>query len=199
MNTLTSFLDNFGIHNPPLRLSGSTFSIAPYPSEALNDPMRAALARVEDFSHPASEEAFSDAFHTISQNIDSFAWSGSILSATSHGRPIEKFSWCPRTGELLLVHPPNQHMTARGNQPFENVLRGIILHEARLITFRPFFPRWRWTKGPYTPFDKSAARTSHAAQLHAITYLFDETKGGWDFELNINNERLFDLTGRGGW
>lgn len=137
--------------------------------------------------------------HLVPANAARFQGVDDPLTARSWGRPVEKLSWCARTGELLFVHPPQQHRTARGTRPFDDYVRIIVLHELRLLCARPCWPTWA-RPHPDATFDARAAWVSTVLQLQARTVLLPpESRDGWCFELNINNRRLEHLTGRRGW
>jgi len=134
-----------------------------------------------------------------SSKLDGFEYdAGNILATRSWGRPIEKFSWNPVTGELLFVHPLQQHAFARGTADFDDYVRAIVLHGQRTVLFRPFWPTWmRHT--PYHVFDEEAAAVSLDAQWCAMTMVEVHDGTGWDFEMNTNNTALAEMTGRRNW
>jgi len=136
---------------------------------------------------------------TVSGNAERFQATETPLRATSVGRGIEKLSWCPRTGELLFVHPPLQHRTARGTHPFDDYVRLIVLTPLRLVCARPCWPSWL-RSGSAPRLDAAALRASTVLQLQARRVLLATPSDvSWAFELNIDNRRLEHLTGRRGW
>lgn len=114
-----------------------------------------------------------------------------------HGKLIEKFSWNPVTGELLLVPPPNQHAMVKGNAPFDDYVRGIILHGQKTVTFRPFWPTWQQQNS--REFNQDAWEVSFDAQEAAEEVLKRHGGSGWTFQYNITNKALQDMTGRYRW
>ena len=121
-----------------------------------------------------------------------------ILATRSWGNPIEKFSWNPVTGEILFVHPPQQHVSAHGWAEFDDYVRAIVLHDQRKVLFRPFWPTWM-RRTPYDRFDEEAAAVSFDAQWHAKEMVEAHGGAGWDIELNTNNAALTEMTGRRNW
>jgi len=115
------------------------------------------------------------------------------------GKLIEKFSWNPVTGEFLLVPPPRMHATVDGKAPFDDYVRGIILHDQRKITFRPFWPTWMQKDGAYSRFDKDAWEVSFDAQEAAEDVLRRHAEGSWTYQYNIDNKALQQQTGRYRW
>ena len=136
----------------------------------------------------------------VQSNAARFEATQTPLEARSFGRPLEKLSWCARSGEILFVHPPQQHMTARGSRPFDDYVRLIVLRERKLVCARPCWPGWVRVAGAHRP-DAAALRISTVLQLQAWRVLVrpQAPSARWCFELNIHNARLRDLTGRGGW
>lgn len=136
----------------------------------------------------------------VASNASRFQHIEAPILARSFGRPIEKLSWCPRRGELLFVHPPQQHSTARGSCPFDDYVRLIVLHELDLVCARPCIPTWASSQGGHH-VDAVALRRSTVLQLQAWRVVIQPHNQDkrWHFELNIHNARLRALTGRGGW
>lgn len=121
-----------------------------------------------------------------------------ILSATTiGGKPLEKFSWNPKTGEFLLVWPGQNHASASGSAPFDDYVRGIIL-PGRKVTFRPFWPTWL-RRGPYDTFDEEASMVSWDAQYAAREMIEAHSKGGQSYRVNVTNKQLEEMTGRTRW
>jgi len=121
-----------------------------------------------------------------------------ILDTKDSSGYIEKFSWNPVTGELLLIHPPQQHASIQGDAPFDDYVRAIILRNQKKVLFRPFWPTWM-RKSLYDSFDQEAAAVSFDAQWQAKEMV--EAHGGqnWEIEMNTNNKALAEMTGRRNW
>jgi len=132
-------------------------------------------------------------------NIRMFEYDPEDILATRSGKdPVEKFSWNPVTGEILFVHPPQQHATAKGDADFDDYVRAIVLHRQRKVLFRPFWPTWM-RRTPYDRFDEEAAAVSFDAQWHAKEMVESHGGAGWDIEMNTNNRALAEMTGRRTW
>jgi len=144
--------------------------------------------------------ALATAVVPVRTNAARFEDTQTPLVARSFGRPLEKLSWCPQSGEILFVHPPQQHMTARGSRPFDDYVRLIVLREWNLVCARPCWPSWVRVDGNHRP-DAAALRISTVLQLQAWRVLVcpQAPPERWHFELNVNNARLQALTGRTGW
>lgn len=109
---------------------------------------------------------------------------------------LEKFSWNPVTGEWLFIPPGQQHAVIRGNAPFDDYVRGIVLHQQKRVTLRPFWPTWI-RRGPYSEFgDEESQEVSFNGQFQCQEMLERNGARGWDVQLNINNRMLEDMTGR---
>jgi len=122
-----------------------------------------------------------------------------ILSSTTlDGKHMEKFSWNPKTGEFLFIWPSQNHATAKGNAPFDDYVRGIVLWKQKTVTFRPFWPTWM-RRTAYDEFDEDAAIVSFDAQYNAQDMLKKHSAPGWNFRVNITNRQLEEVTGRGRW
>lgn len=202
-----SFLQTWAVSQPPLVLDQrGGISLAPMQNRILQDRIQADLDRVLGVLVPPPVAAtpareLTDQVQTHPPNAERFTFDlNSLLSTTDlSGRPIEKFSWNPVSGEILFIHAPMQHKTESGSAPFEDHVRAIILHSHRRVLFRPFWPLWMQAEGPYSVFDAAAGMISFRAQCQAMSMLRRRGGTGWDYELNTNNPRLEELTGRRGW
>jgi len=120
-----------------------------------------------------------------------------ILNARyKNGSLIEKFSWCPVTGEFLLIPPGKLHATVKGGKPFDDYVRGIILRKKKMVTFRPYWPTYRQTLGAYSQFDADDWDVSMDAQEKAEAMIRKHGGNeGWTFINNVGNKSLGDLSG----
>jgi len=170
-------------------------SIPPY--GAAGDAVRADLSKVDRIAR--SSPRFTTRAVPNPTNVRQFEYDpNDILATRSWGKPIEKFSWNPVTGEILFVHPPQQHATATGNAPFDDYVWGIILHDRRKVLFRPFWPTWMRST-PYDTFGEEEAAVSFDAQWHAKELIESHGGKGWDIEMNTSNRALAEMTGRYNW
>jgi len=135
-------------------------------------------------------------------NARFWRWDADILSAeTLNGTKLHKFSWNPVTGEFLLIATGN-HADAKGQSAFDDYVRGIVLPERKLVTFRPFYPKWMQNRSVVQRFhDEGDAteETSYDAQYAAEQALKLEGSKGWSFQYNINNRMLEEMTGTHRW
>lgn len=202
-----SFLQTWAVAQPPLVLDQSGgISLAPMPSASLQERIQADLDRISGVLVPPPVAAgdapeLTEQVQAHPSNAERFSFAlNSLLSTTDRGgRPIEKLSWNPISGEILFIHPPMQHKTETGSAPLEDYVRVIILHDHRRVLFRPFWPQWVQTEGAYSVFDAAAGMLSFRAQCQAMGMLRRHGGRAWDYELNTNNPRLEALTGRRGW
>ena len=169
---------------------------------AATELMRQDFAKVTDFRRPkvARARRFTNQVKLNPSNADRFNVDLDDILATTNlaGKPIEKFSWNPVTGEILFIHAPMQHATAKGASPFDDYVRGIILHKQNKVLFRPFWPTWM-RKTPYDRFDEEAAAVSFDAQWEAKEMIERHGGRGWNIEMNTNNRQLEEMTGRRYW
>jgi len=126
-------------------------------------------------------------------------WDDDILEArTLSGDKIQKFSWNPRTGEFLLIHPGQLHASVKGKAPFDDYVRGIILRPQHTVAFRPFYPTWVQAHPEY--WDDDDLRTiSYDAQQAAARALQVNGSKGWTFRYDISNADLLEMTGNHRW
>jgi hypothetical protein len=197
--TLTTLLCTAGAALTPVRLGPAGASLPSYNGRPPDDRLQAALGvlplhamgrrpavQSEVWISPENQRGF---------DVDLLDLTG---AKTTHGRRVEKMSWSPWTGELLLVHPPQRHATARGAHAPEDCVRAILLHERRLILLRPVWPLW--ARRPVDAgFGPEAAAASIDAQLDTAAMLRTRGAAAWDIELNTTNAILEELTGRRGW
>ena len=129
-------------------------------------------------------------------NGKNWLWSEDILAATTlTGRPLERFSWNPVTGEFLFIYPGQQHASARGQFPFDDYVRGLVFPDRHLVTLRPVVPTWT---------DKLSMEEIRDFSFDAQSRTRDVLKShggakGWTFQFNINNKDLEAMTGRSRW
>lgn len=121
-----------------------------------------------------------------------------LKSTTLDGKHPEKFSWNPVTGEFLFVWPGQMHVSVNGKAPFDDYVRGVVLHQQKLVTFRPFWPTWV-QKSSYGEFDQEAAIVSFDAQYDAQQMIKRNSSTPWNFRVNITNKQLEEVTGRHRW
>jgi hypothetical protein len=173
-----------------------------YDDGAATELMRRDFAKVTDFRRPkiARAQRFTNRVKLNPSNADRFNVDLDDILATTNlaGKPIEKFSWNPVTGELLLIHPLSNHASQKGASPFDDYVRGIILHKQNKVLFRPFWPTWV-KKTPYDRFDEEAAAISFDAQWQAKEMIERHGGRGWNIEMNTNNRQLQEMTGRRNW
>ena len=174
-------------------------SIPSYAGMGADPVMQMDLARATLVAR-ASSYRFTTAVRINASNAAGFDVNPKNILETKSttGDLIEKFSWNPVTGEVLFVHPPQQHVTAQGKDPFDDYVRAIVLHDRRRVLFRPFWPTWVRTS-PYAEFDEEAAAVNFDAQWHAKEMVEAHGGAGWDIEMNTNNRALAELTGRRNW
>ena len=197
--SLTSLLCAAGAAMAPVRLGSAGASISTYGGRSVDERLQAALDALPLQEVGATRSARS-AVWISHENQRGFDVNLFELTAaqTLSGRRVEKLSWSPWTGELLLVHPPQRHASARGAHAPEDCVRAILLHERRLLLLRPVWPLW--ARQPSDPrFGPEAAAASLDAQLDAAAMLRARGAAAWDIELNTTNSILEELTGRRGW
>jgi len=188
---------------PPVRLDPSgRRSLATYAGYTPTADQLAMVGNAGRLPTPADVglPALATSMVPVASNAARFQNTETPIDALSFGRPIEKLSWCPLRGELLFVHPPQQHSTARGTCPFDDYVRLIVLHELSLVCARPCIPTWAPSDSGHR-VTAAALQRSTVLQLQAWRVLVQaqDPAGRWHFELNIHNARLRALTGRGGW
>lgn len=144
---------------------------------------------------PPDAPAFSTSLRIRPETQAHFSVDGGVLGAVHRdGARLIKFSWEPRTGETLLVTPGLQHATAEGAHPFDDYLRAIVLHDHRIVAFRPYWPQWA-RASVYAEFGADDAERSYDAQLACEKALVAAGTRGWTFRFNITNIALESLTG----
>ena len=115
------------------------------------------------------------------------------------GRLVEKMSWNPLTGELLIVPPGQFHAAIKGKAPFDDYVRLVILHKLNKCTFRPFWPTWA-SKGAYdTPDQVEFFDLNMDAQEACEKALKAAGAKGWTFQYNVDNKALSEMTGQDRW
>lgn len=194
---VSEFATRWGASQPPILFDRrGSVSIPRYESHPVPDGARSDLSRV---AWDRSAPRFTTHVDLNAANASRFEVDPkNILATTAYGKPIEKFSWNPVTGEILFVYPPMQHATAQGRAPFDDYVRAIILHDRRKVLFRPFWPTWM-QKSAYDTFDADAAGVSMDAQWHAKEMVEAHGGAGWDIEINTSNKMLAEMTGRYNW
>ena len=204
MNFFSDFIPLWAMSSPALDFGpDGRVAVARYRDDgAVKEMMRLDLAKVTDFSRPKVARSYrlTNQVKLNSSNAARFNVDLDDLLATTSvgGKPIEKFSWNPVTGEILFIHAPQMHATAKGSSPFDDYVRGIILHDRKKVLFRPFWPTWM-RKTPYDTFDDEAAAVSFDAQWEAKEMLERHGARGWNIEMNTNNRQLEEMTGRRNW
>ena len=193
---LAAFLTRWGSALPPLRvLPDGTITLDPTAAHGLPDALHTDWAALGTATVPPAPEV---PVHLNPANAAAFDIpAGDLLDARSHdGRRIEKFSYNPKTGEVLLIHAPQRHATARGDAPPDDYVRGIVLHAARLVLLRPFLPTWAAHLGASRSFDPLRSFDAHLRTRAAI-----RARAGnpWGFFLNATNAILTAHTGRRDW
>jgi len=121
---------------------------------------------------------------------------GVILVDPSEGKPMQKFSWEPITGEWLFVPPGQNHAMSKGRAPFDDYVRAIVHPAKKLVSFRPFWPTWMQKgMGRDGAMDEDAIEVSFDAQEACEAALRRHGGAGWEFEYNATNMSLERLTG----
>lgn len=133
------------------------------------------------------------------QNGKYWVWEKDILKATEmYGTgKLQKFSWDPRSGDFYFVPVGQQHATVQMKAPFDDHVRGIILHNQGLVTLRPLWPSWAQEPGRYS--DDEVAGISFDAQHACKRALELHGSEGWKWQMNISNRDLEEMTGTHRW
>lgn len=158
----------------------------------------AGIDRVARVQHPNFTRSIKPA------NPKYWEWGDDILEAKYQGESLpEKFSWNPVTGEFLFVR--GHHSDVKGKAPFDDYVRGIILHDRKLVAFRPFYPSWMQSRSEVQQFheespDEGGLReVSFDAQYACERALKGNGSKSWTFQYNITNRSLEEMTGRHQW
>ena len=106
-----------------------------------------------------------------------------------NGDALEKFAWDPETATFFAVYP-GRHHDSLDLQPFENYLRGIVLHRLKAVCFRPCFPTWM----PQQCSAEVKTAVSQVIQHQAMKLIQTCCSSGWEFVYDVNNERLRELS-----
>jgi len=179
-------------------------------SDTLDELERFTLPRFPDLRYQPPEPRwqsrnFVRGFTVPEQNLANWEINRKNLVRSTglfDGVPLERISWHPPTGEMLLsgrcqsyhAHDIHNH----GSHPFEEFVRALVLPENRIVATRPFCP--------IDPRDAASndhrdmRRISVAAQVVLRTVLV--TAGlpkNWRFVFNTNNRHLEQISGRRGW
>jgi hypothetical protein len=197
---LSVFVRRWGPRHPPIRFGrDGRASIPDYACAPADPQVRDDLAAVDPAAWSGAT-AFPEVARPNPTNAAGFRLDPDDLpnARAASGDRIETFAWNPTTGELLLVHPPQVHATARGEAPFDDYVRAILLHGHRTVLFRPFWPTWI-RRSSYDPFDARAAEVSLDAQRAARSLVAARGGADWEFELNTTNRILTERTGRRDW
>ena len=112
-----SFLQTWAVVQPPLVLTqDGGISLAPMSKTSLQERIQADLERISGVLVPppvgvGRAPALTEQVRIHPPNAERFTFAlNNLLSTTDRsGRPIEKFSWNPLSGEILFIHPPMQH------------------------------------------------------------------------------------------
>lgn len=123
-----------------------------------------------------------------SWNIDE---SNILNSTTLTGGELGKFSWHPLTGEFIPDDLHGNHASSInnfGSSPFDAYVRGIVLHDRKLVTTRPWMP-----DRSVTGEDASilAFEGQHSAKEMLQRY---GLPSNWDFQYNTSNTLLQEMT-----
>ena len=193
---LTAFLTRWGSALPPLRVRpDGAITLDPAAAHALPDALRTDWAALGPATVPPALDV---PVHLNPANAAAFDIpAADLLDARSQdGRRIEKFSYNPQTGEVLLIHAPQRHATARGDAPPDDYVRGIVLHAARLVLLRPFLPTWAARLGAGRSFDPLRSFDAHLRTRAAIRA---RASHDWGYFFNATNAILTAHTGRRDW
>lgn len=114
-----------------------------------------------------------------------------LASITLTGGKLGKFAWHPLTGEFIPDDLHGEHATAIhnfGSFPFDEYVRGIVLHDRGLVTTRP------WMPDPSTR-GEDAAMLAFEGQ-HAAKEMLERhgLPSDWDFQYNTSNVLLQEMT-----
>jgi hypothetical protein len=196
---LDQFARRWGSTNPPVLFNrNGGVSVPIYDSDPVDPQIHADAVGLVHVAR--STPRFTTSARPNQSNAAGFDVDMADILATRsrNGDLIEKFSWNPVTGEILFVHRPQAHATSKGDAPFDDYVRAIVLHDRRKVLFRPFWPTWL-RRTPYDTFDEEAAAVSFDAQWHAKEMVEAHGGRGWDIEMNTNNRALTEMTGRRNW
>ena len=115
------------------------------------------------------------------------------------GNYLEKFSFDPLTGEFLLSSPGQDHASEiynKGNSPYDNYVRGIILHSSKQIVFRPVFPEYIREQYESGRMNEEDVRVkSFDLQYSTMEVLQGSGATNWEFQYNIDNKMMAEQTG----
>ncbi len=139
-------------------------------------------------------------------NAHHWHWDDDILEAkfSNHENKLQKFSWNPITGEFLLVRY-GFHSDVKGKAPFDDYVRGIVFHDKKRVTFRPFYPTWMQNRSEVQQFHEESPdeggleEVSFDAQYACEQALKANGSKGWTFQYNITNRDLEEMTGKHRW
>lgn len=205
MTTLDAFVRRWGSAAPFLIKNGA-FDLHRYAGDDVYaEIMRAEFAQIKNFGRTKKARRAPRFTHEMRLGQPNLKYwtvdENDILNAVyapsgepEQGKVLEKFSWNPVTGEFLLVTPGQQHASLDGKAPFDDYVRGIILHSRKEVTFRPFWPTWQ-QNDRYSSFDEDASEVSFDAQFACQEMLEHHGARGWSFQMNITNVKLEELTG----
>lgn len=129
-------------------------------------------------------------------NPQKWVWDKDILHSVSgaggYSEALVKFSWNPLSGDFIFIRPGLKHSSAKFDEPFDNYERGIILSDLNLVALRPIKPVW--LSDSDTP-----TLISLGIQLACKEALELQGSKGWDWQFNITNPLLEQLTGYHRW
>lgn len=197
--TFDTFLQRWGQQASILRTADGQTELFVFDQPRF-DEMAADFSAIQSFDRTVQgrKKPFTSALRVNEKTARFWEYDESdILGATLNNKPLQKFSWNPVTGEFLFIDPGQHHTSVRGNASFDDYVRGIILPPSK-VTFRPFWPTWI-RSSPYDEFDEEASAVSWDAQSQAEQMLRKHTAGSWNYQYNINNRALEQMTGRRGW
>lgn len=114
-----------------------------------------------------------------------------------------KFSYEPNTGELLLSRPGAHHdesIANQGSSPFDDYVRGMILHSSHQVAFRPCMPTYLKEKYESGKIDGETVQIkSFELQWRAKQALEAAGATTWQYQFNTSNELLYEQTGDRSW
>lgn len=198
--TLTAFIRRWKNSASYVRPPDGAMYVTASGTNPLPDEAKEAFARITNRDRPPATdpEPFADAMPILARTATHWRVGSGVLDAVhGDGKRLVKFSWEPRTGETLLIPPGQQHASVEGEHPFDDYLRGIVLHEQRIIALRPYWPASA-RASVYAGFGPDDAERSYDAQAaceRALLQAHPANPSEWTYRYNITNPALEELTG----
>lgn len=118
---------------------------------------------------------------------------------------MEKFSYHTPSGEFLMSYPGQHHATEihnKGSYPYDDYVRGIVAHTQHMVALRPTRPGELFEKllkknrGSREDAENEMYFVSYDRQEATKEMLIEHGARDWDFQFNVNNPVLEELTGR---